>query len=416
MQEYQSYKLNRIAEADQTDLITVIVACYNIETYIRRCIDSITAQTYKNLEILITDDGSTDSSGAICDELASKDLRIKVFHTDNHGLGLARDYAMDRASGTYITFVDGDDYIESRMYEEMMAAMKAFDTDIVVAGYENVYESKNTKAKSTNLTDTKKSTKESTKELIKKSTKVSTKESTKESAKESSANGEDLQNVTASKAEVYYILDLALMNSEDLLRALVEEDEKYVVQNCAWNKLYKRSLVEEGDKLRFPEGHYEDIVYTTKLLNKVKSGVVICDKLYNYIIDRSGSIMNQGVKWDILTQQIPAYKARNKVLVDAGYPELAYIHQYMVYKKLLLLYTQVRRSKDTEKKAKMDALAEVIRGVKDNYAKVYSCRIADPHQELRMKLFLKNTMLYNSFMAVNDTFIIPVKVWVSNKL
>ena len=374
MQEYQSYKLNRIAEADQTDLITVIVACYNIETYIRRCVDSITAQTYKNLEILITDDGSTDCSGSICDELASKDPRIKVFHTDNHGLGLARDYAMDRASGTYITFVDGDDYIEPRMYEEMMAAMKAFDTDIVVAGYEDFYESRDTKEKSLSLTGTK---------------------------------GSDVD---------YYISDLALMNSENLLRALVEEDEKYVVQNCAWNKLYKRSLVEEGDKLRFPEGHYEDIVYTTKLLNKVKSGVVICDKLYNYIIDRSGSIMNQGVKWDILTQQVPAYKARNKVLVDAGYPELAYIHQYMVYKKLLLLYTQVRRSKDTEKKAKMDALAEVIRGVKDNYAKVYSCRIADPHQELRMKLFLKNTMLYNSFMAVNDTFIIPVKVWISNKL
>lgn len=408
MQEYPSYKLNRIAEADQTDLITVIVACYNIETYIRRCVDSITAQTYKNLEILITDDGSTDSSGVICDELASKDPRIKVFHTDNHGLGLARDYAMDRASGAYITFVDGDDYIEPRMYEEMMAAMKAFDTDIVVAGYENVYESRSAKVKSISLTGTKESLKESSKESII--------ESTKGLSKESSANREDLQNVTASKDEGYYPSDLAVMDSENLLRALVEEDEKYVVQNCAWNKLYKRSLVEEGDKLRFPEGHYEDIVYTTKLLNKVKSGVVICDKLYNYIIDRSGSIMNQGVKWDILTQQIPAYKARNKVLVDAGYPELAYIHQYMVYKKLLLLYTQVRRSKDTEKKAKMDALAEVIRGVKDNYAKVYSCRIADPHQELRMKLFLKNTMLYNSFMAVNDTFIIPVKVWVSNKL
>lgn len=377
MQEHQSYKLNRIAENDQTDLITVIVACYNIDTYIKRCIDSITAQTYKNLEILITDDGSIDSSGTICDQLAGNDPRIKVFHTDNHGLGPARDYAMDRASGTYITFVDGDDYIEPRMYEEMMAAMKAFDTDIVVAGYESVYEAK-------------KSVKEK--------------------------NGDD--PVTASEIEIEpkkedcYISDLAVMNSEDLLRTLVEEDEKYVVQNCAWNKLYKRSFVEEGDKLRFPEGHYEDIVYTTKLLKKVQKGVVICDKLYNYIIDRSGSIMNQGVKWDILTQQIPAYKARNKVLVDAGFPELAYIHQYMVYKKLLLLYTQVKRSKDPEKKAKMDALAEVIRGARNNYANIYSCRIANPHQELRMKLFLKNTMLYNAFMAINDRFIIPVKVWI----
>lgn len=394
MQEYQSYKLNRIAEADQTDLITVIVACYNIETYIRRCVDSITAQTYKNLEILITDDGSTDSSGAICDELASMDSRIKVFHTDNHGLGLARDYAMDRASGTYITFVDGDDYIEPRMYEEMMAAMKAFDTDIVVAGYKNIFESDSIVSKAYKVPKVKKV----------------------DWASDYNDSALDTGNGVSIEQDDYYSTDLAFMNSEDLLRALVEEDEKYVVQNCAWNKLYKRSFVEEGDKLRFPEGHYEDIVYTTKLLSKISSGVVICDKLYNYITDRSGSIMNQGVKWDILTQQIPAYKARNKVLVDAGYPELAYIHQYMVYKKLLLLYTQVRRSKDPEKKAKMDALADVIRGVKDNYAKVYSCRIADPHQELRMKLFLKNTMLYNSFMAVNDTFIIPVKVWISNKL
>lgn len=370
MQEFANYKLNYIEKDDQTDLITVIVACYNIEKYIKRCIDSITAQTYKNLEILITDDGSTDSSGAICDELAKADPRIKVFHTDNHGLGLARDYAMDRATGKYITFVDGDDYIEARMYEEMMSAMKTFDTDIVIAGYRQVLENK---------------------------------ESQIEYAQKH-------ENPDQESDERFYITDLAVMNSKDLLRTLVEEDEKYIVQNCAWNKLYKRSFVEDSDKLRFPKGLYEDIVYTTKLLSKVNKGVVICDKTYNYIIDRSGSIMNQGVKWDILTTQIPAYDARNQVLVDAGLDELAYTHQYMVYKKLLLLYTQVKRSKDPEKKAKMDALAKVISGAKDNYQNIYSSRIADPHQELRMKLFLKNAMLYNAFMAVNDTFIIPIKV------
>ena len=376
MQELANYKLNYIDEADQTDLITVIVACYNIEQYIKRCIDSITAQTYKNLEILITDDGSTDSSGAICDELAKADPRIKVFHTDNHGLGLARDYAMDRATGKYITFVDGDDYIEARMYEEMMSAMKAFDTDIVVAGYRDVYE--NQKSRIGDAQNKKKY--------------------------------DNMADDSSSADSSFYTTDLAAMTSEDLLRTLVEEDEKYIVQNCAWNKLYKRSFVEDSDKLRFPQGLYEDIVYTTKLLNKVNKGVVICDKPYNYIIDRSGSIMNQGVKWDILTTQIPAYNARNQVLVDAGFDELAYTHQYMVYKKLLLLYTQVKRSKDPEKKAKMDALAKVIRGAKDNYKNIYSCRIANPHQELRMKLFLRNTMLYNAFMAVNDTFIIPIKV------
>ena len=381
MHEYENCKLYKLNIDDQTDLITVIVACYNIENYIKRCVDSITAQTYKNLEILITDDGSTDSSGSICDSLADSDSRIKVFHTDNHGLGLARDYAMDRASGKYITFVDGDDYIEPRMYEEMMSAMKAFDTDIVVAGYRNIFES---------------------------SPKTASEGSSKRGISDS-LDTSTCADHNKALDECFYVTDLAVMNSEDLLRALVEENEKYVVQNCAWNKLYKRSLI-EGDKLRFPKGHYEDIVYSTKLLRRVQKGVVICDKLYNYITDRSGSIMNQGVKWDILTQQIPAYKERNKVLEDATYPELAYIHQYMVYKKLLLLYTQVRRSKDPEKKAKMDALSEVIKGAKDNYDNIYNCRIADPHQELRMKLFLKSTVLYNAFMAVNDTFIIPLKV------
>ena len=384
MQEHANYKLNYIDKENQTDLITVIVACYNIEKYIKRCIDSITSQTYRNLEILITDDGSTDSSGAICDELAAGDDRIKVYHTDNHGLGLARDYAMDRATGKYITFVDGDDYIEPGMYEEMMSAMKEFDTDIVIAGYKQVFENTG-----------------SCVEDIK----------TRENQDHQSWDKND-DNTESVDNNRFYTTDLAVMASEDLLRVLVEEDEKYVVQNCAWNKLYKRSLVEgeDSDRLRFPQGLYEDIVYTTKLLNKVAKGVVICDKLYNYIIDRSGSIMNQGVKWDILTTQIPAYNARNKVLVDAGFDELAYTHQYMVYKKLLLLYTQVRRSHDPEKKAKMDALAEVIRGARDNYKRIFSCPIANPHQELRMKLFLKNTMLYNAFMAVNDTFIIPVKV------
>jgi glycosyltransferase involved in cell wall biosynthesis len=383
MQEHQSYKLNRIDEPDQTDLITVIVACYNIEEYIKRCIDSITAQTYKNLEILITDDGSTDSSGDICDQLASEDTRIKVFHTDNHGLGLARDYAMDRANGVFITFVDGDDYIEPRMYEEMMAAMRAFDSDIVVSGYRRVYEQ--------------------TRDMT-----------VRESGTSSNC---DLDNETDNAGIAGgYITDLALMDSQELLRALVEEDEKYEVQNCAWNKLYKKSLVDDADKLRFPEGLYEDIVYTTKLLNRASKGVVICDKLYNYIIDRSGSIMNQGVKWDILTHQIPAYRKRDQVLCQAGYRELAYTHQYMVYKKLLLLYTQVRRTHDPDKKAKMSALYDVIIGAKNNYKNIYSCRIADPHQELRMKLFLKNTILYNAFMAVNDTLIIPVKVWINKMI
>ena len=90
-------------------MISIIVPVYNVEPYLRKCLDSILAQTYRDLEILIIDDGSTDGSGRICDEYAGKDDRIKVFHTENHGLSAARNYALDRSHGDYIAFIDSDD-------------------------------------------------------------------------------------------------------------------------------------------------------------------------------------------------------------------------------------------------------------------------------------------------------------------
>ena len=91
-------------------LVSVIVAVYNIEEYLPRCVDSILAQTYRNLEIILVDDGSKDQSGSICDSYAEKDRRIKVIHKKNGGLSDARNAGMDAATGEYIGFVDGDDW------------------------------------------------------------------------------------------------------------------------------------------------------------------------------------------------------------------------------------------------------------------------------------------------------------------
>ena len=96
-------------------LITIIVPVYNVADYLERCIYSIINQTYKNLEIILVDDGSTDDSGLMCDDFASKDKRIKVIHKKNGGLSDARNVAIDIATGDYITFVDSDDYIELDM-------------------------------------------------------------------------------------------------------------------------------------------------------------------------------------------------------------------------------------------------------------------------------------------------------------
>ena len=99
------------------DLISIIVPIYNIEKYLRECVDSLVNQTYKNIEILLIDDGSTDSSGKIADELANKDDRIKVFHKKNGGLSDARNYGIEKASGKYLSFIDSDDYVSTDFIE-----------------------------------------------------------------------------------------------------------------------------------------------------------------------------------------------------------------------------------------------------------------------------------------------------------
>lgn len=103
----------------EKDLISVIVPVYNVEKYLKRCIESILKQTFKSFELLLIDDGSTDASGQICDESLEYDNRIIVFHKKNGGLSDARNYGISKAKGKYITFIDSDDYIGPRFLENL---------------------------------------------------------------------------------------------------------------------------------------------------------------------------------------------------------------------------------------------------------------------------------------------------------
>lgn len=105
-------------------LISVIVPVYRVEPYLDRCLGSITEQTYRNLEIILVNDGSPDRSGAICDAWAAKDSRIRVIHKENAGAGAARNTALDMASGEMISMIDSDDYIEQHMYEHLYSLMQ----------------------------------------------------------------------------------------------------------------------------------------------------------------------------------------------------------------------------------------------------------------------------------------------------
>ena len=114
--------------------ISVIVPVYNVEKYLARCVDSILAQTYENLEVILVDDGATDRSGLICDEFASKDSRVKVIHKKNGGLSSAWNAGLETAAGEYIAFVDSDDWIEPDAYAHMMQLMKKHQVKLVCGG------------------------------------------------------------------------------------------------------------------------------------------------------------------------------------------------------------------------------------------------------------------------------------------
>ena len=103
----------------QDDLITVIIPVYNVKKYLKRCVNGVLAQTYKNLEVILVDDGSTDGCAELCDELFKTDKRVVVFHKQNGGLSSARNYGVRAANGKYITFVDSDDTIDEDYVETL---------------------------------------------------------------------------------------------------------------------------------------------------------------------------------------------------------------------------------------------------------------------------------------------------------
>jgi len=118
-------------------MISVIIPVYKVESYLPECIDSILRQTYRDLEILLIDDGSPDRCGEICDKYAGIDARIRVFHTENKGLSAARNLGLREAKGEYIGFVDSDDWIEPDMYEILLRRLKETGTDISACGVWN---------------------------------------------------------------------------------------------------------------------------------------------------------------------------------------------------------------------------------------------------------------------------------------
>lgn len=240
-----------------TELISVIIPIYKVEEYLDECIASVVAQTYKNIEIILVDDGSPDKCPAICDEWQKKDNRIRVIHKSNGGLSDARNAGLDISTGKYIIFVDSDDWIMPDMAEKLYNALVRENADIASCGIINC-------------------------------------------EKEKTAEW-GCEDFAGSSEEIY---------------SLLYDDSKYPVS--VWNKLYRRSCWEN---LRFPVGKIcEDAFTTYQLIHNANRIVMIPQALYCYRI-RQGSIMTSSfsakkmdeeeawrVNWQFMEKHYPQLK------------------------------------------------------------------------------------------------------------
>lgn len=120
--------------------VSIILPIYNVEKYLEKCVNSVISQTYQNIEVILVDDGSKDSSGGICDELVESDNRIKVIHKKNGGLASARNAGYEMATGEYIMYIDSDDVIKNDIAEKCVSAMEKKQSDVVIFGYEKMSE------------------------------------------------------------------------------------------------------------------------------------------------------------------------------------------------------------------------------------------------------------------------------------
>lgn len=357
MKIIEHYHPANIREENQTICISVIVTAYNIEAYIERGVRSICDQTYRNLEIIVVDDGSTDTTGALCDRLAAEDERIQVIHKTNGGPAEARNVGIARSKGSLIGFVDGDDWIDPDMYEKMLSALLEQNADIAICRYRQVHKTYT-------------------------------------------------EDASADRA--------VLFEGQEALQYYVEEREEYAIQNAAWNKLYRREILAD---VTFPVGKwYEDIMFATVALSHADRCIYLDTACYNYIIDREGSIMNTQINPRTFTDQIPAYVEKTKFLQNLGRPDLADVHDYFFYKRLLLFYNQIKEQDIPERERYLQKITDIIYSGRERVQKVFACPVADPRDRRKAALFLKSPVRYWQKVRWENRVVIPCKAAVKSAM
>ena len=328
------------------DLISVIVPVYNMEQYLERCVNSIVDQTYRNLEIILVDDGSTDRSPRMCDEYAQKDGRIKVVHKVNGGLSDARNAGLQVATGTYIGYVDSDDWIEPQMYQRMYEACIEHQAQVAVCRYAKIYRDH----------------------------------------VDREGNGQ-----------------VTVFDREGILKAYLADQPEYVVYNSVWSKLFAREVVEG---VLFPVGkNSEDIMYTTKAFCKLEKAVYIDECLYDYVLDREGSIMNVNRTQRMFQDEIPFWREHITCIRELVSKDMGDMAAYYFYRRLLSYYMELAVGEETRTAAKR--IAGIMRDERVEIRRVYTNAFEGKGDVIRMQLFLISPRLYRSVNQIYERIVLP---------
>lgn len=267
--------------------ISVIVPVYKVEAYLDRCVRSIVEQTYRDLEIILVDDGSPDGCGAMCDAWAEKDSRIRVIHKKNGGLSDARNVGMAAATGEYIAFVDSDDHIAPDMYRLLLEQMCSDGSDMAVCGVELIYE-----------------------------------------------DGSPARLLTRQGCRV--------LNHAEAMEAIIREDW---LKQTVWNRLYKAKLLRD---VLFPvRKFHEDVFWSWQVVCKAEKVSVLDLPCYFYT-QRSGSIMGQS--YSLRRLDGVEAKVQRQEFLEEKYPDLASLGRQDLLFSCLYHGQQVRKNLDPEEK------------------------------------------------------------------
>jgi len=332
-------------------IVSVIVPVYNVERYLHKCVESIKNQIYQALEIILVDDGSTDNSGKICDEISKTDDRITVIHKENGGLSDARNAGMDISTGDYIGFVDSDDYIDKDFYEILVRNLEKYDADVSCCRFVFEWDSNGER------------------EVI--------------------GNDDSLHIYEGTEALKEYLYGKTM-------------------DPFAVNKLYKAALLgnasHKDGHLRFIKGILsEDNPFCIELFKRTNKIVLVGKSMYHYILKRKGAITNSAVSqkkidaifyWDTIRQDC-----------HENYPDY---EKYVLRRQMLYyigLYNQIY--KDDNYSAEADRIRSFV---KEHNKEVQSSDICERTIKFSVRLLSASSAIYGLFMRTYKKFVKRAKL------